>query len=279
MLRNERFLLRFMSINSLFLLLSFFSIKALSDTKIIAKEGDSLLKLSRQYGVSLRELMYKNNFNDANKIIEGKVILIPQIRNKNNNKNLTYKVVEGDTLYKIARDYNVDIKDIISINNLENSSFLKANQIILLPIGAMYKKVSNKKDFKLAHRKVFYHQTFQSQEIKDISKLHKLSKEEIISLNKLKNSLEIKPHTKLKIRENNDLGWLQYGSIKIDWSEWRYLNGNYITLAKNKKNKFFYLAISCEKRVLNNTLNNSEWTSWYFPNIDYEFKLIEDYCN
>ena len=279
MLRNERFLLRFMSINSLFLLLSFFSIKALSDTKIIAKEGDSLLKLSRQYGVSLRELMYKNNFNDANKIIEGKVILIPQIRNKNNNKNLTYKVVEGDTLYKIARDYNVDIKDIISINNLENSSFLKANQIILLPIGAMYKKVSNKKDFKLAHRKVFYHQTFQSQEIKDISKLHKVSKEEIISLNKLKNSLEIKPHTKLKIRENNDLGWLQYGSIKIDWSEWRYLNGNYITLAKNKKNKFFYLAISCEKRVLNNTLNNSEWTSWYFPNIDYEFKLIEDYCN
>ena len=45
------------------------------------------------------------------------------------------------------------------------------------------------------------------------------------------------------------------------------------------KNKTFYLALSCKKRVLNNTLNNSFWTSWYFPETDFEFKLINDFCD
>ena len=75
------------------------------------------------------------------------------------------------------------------------------------------------------------------------------------------------------------LKWLKYGSLIIKWSDWRYLDGNYITQAKNKKNKSFYLAISCEKRTLNNTLNNSYWTSWYFPEREFEFKLINDFCD
>lgn len=44
-------------------------------------------------------------------------------------------------------------------------------------------------------------------------------------------------------------------------------------------NEAFYLALSCKKRVLNNTLNNSSWTSWYFPETDFEFKLINDFCD
>ena len=47
---------------------------------------------------------------------------------------------------------------------------------------------------------------------------------------------------------------------------------------KQKKNKSFYLAISCKKRALNNTLKNSYWTSWYFPETDFERKLINDFC-
>ena len=48
---------------------------------------------------------------------------------------------------------------------------------------------------------------------------------------------------------------------------------------ETKKNKAFYLALTCKKRALNNTLNNSYWTNWYFPQTDFEFKLINDFCD
>tara|TARA_Y100001968_G_scaffold290390_1_gene294142 strand:+ start:153 stop:950 length:798 start_codon:yes stop_codon:yes gene_type:complete len=260
--------------------LSIFILPANADTKIVAKSGDTLFKLSEQYGVSLKELMHKNNFNDANKILEGKVIIIPLNNNHNENQINTYKVIKGDTLYKIARDFNVNLKDIISINNLNATSFLKPNQIIIIPKGSIYKKVpNNNKNINLANKKVFYHQTYKIEELSDIAAIHKIPKEEILTLNKLNDPIRINPNTKLKIRKNNTLKWLKYNSLKINWTDWTYLDGYYITQAKNKKDRSFYLAINCERRVLNNTLKNSDWTSWYFPNSDFEFKLMNDFCD
>ena len=279
MLTKIKIILSFFHIKSIIFFLSIFISQVNAETKIIAKNGDTLFKISKQYGVSLKELMHKNNFNDANRIVEGELIIIPLKPNIDNNKLLTYKVLKGDTLYKIARDYNVNVKDIISINNLDNLSFLKPNQIIMLPNGAIYKEIIDQKEIKLANKKVSYHQTSSTEELSDIAKLHNVSIEEIITLNKLNDQKKVNPNTKLTIRKNNSLKWLKYGSLIINWSEWRYLDGNYITQAKNKKNKLFYLAVSCEKRALNNTLNNSYWTSWYFPSSDFEFKIINDFCD
>ena len=268
-------------LNSIIFFLSIFTLKVNAETTIIAKSGDTLLKISKQYGVPLKELMYKNNLNDATRIIEGKAIVIP-LRNKEKDykaDNPIYKVVEGDTLYKIARNYNVNLQDIIDLNNLGNNSFLELGQIILLPKGAINKKVIIKKNIKLASKKVFYHQTSKSEDLSIISEIHKITKEEINILNNLNNTEKINPNIKLKIRESKPSKWLKYGSLMINWSDWTYLDGNYIAQAKTKKNKSFYLALNCKKRTLNNTLNNSYWTSWYFPDNDFEFKLINDFCD
>ena len=268
-------------LNSIIFFLSIFTLKVNAETTIIAKSGDTLLKISKQYGVPLKELMYKNNLNDATRIIEGKAIVIP-LKNKEKDykaDNPIYKVVEGDTLYKIARNYNVNLQDIIDLNNLGNNSFLELGQIILLPKGAINKKVIIKKNIKLASKKVFYHQTSKSEDLSIISEIHKITKEEINILNNLNNTLKINPNIKLKIRESKPSKWLKYGSLMINWSDWTYLDGNYIAQAKTKKNKSFYLALNCKKRTLNNTLNNSYWTSWYFPDNDFEFKLINDFCD
>ena len=268
-------------LNSIIFFLSIFTLKVNAETTIIAKSGDTLLKISKQYGVPLKELMYKNNLNDATRIIEGKAIVIP-LKNKEKDykaDNPIYKVVEGDTLYKIARNYNVNLQDIIDLNNLGNNSFLELGQIILLPKGAINKKVIIKKNIKLASKKVFYHQTSKSEDLSIISEIHKITKEEINILNNLNNTEKINPNIKLKIRESKPSKWLKYGSLMINWSDWTYLDGNYIAQAKTKKNKSFYLALNCKKRTLNNTLNNSYWTSWYFPYNDFEFKLINDFCD
>ena len=270
--------LLYLSIISFFLSISTLQVNA--QTKITAKSGDTLLKISNQYKVPLKELMYKNNFNDATRVLEGQVIVIPQTNNDIGIKfeKLTYKVVEGDTLYKIARVHNVKLKDIISMNNLENNSFLEIGQVIILPKDAIYKKEISNKNIELALKKVFYHQTSKPEDLSNIANIHKISIEEIYSLNNLKNTLKINPNIKLKLRESKQSKWIKYGTLRIDWSDWTYLDGNFITQAKTKKNKSFYLALSCKKRTLNNTLKNSYWTTWYFPEIDFEFKLINDFC-
>ncbi len=268
-------------IYNIIIIIFVFALKANAETKIIAKSGDTLFKISKEYGVSLKELMHKNNFNDATKVIEGEVITIPHkyINKYKKYEHLTYRVSEGDTLYKIARDYNVNLKDIISINNLSKDSYLKLNQIILLPKGATYKKVINEEDIKLASKKVFYHQTSKTEDLSTIAHIHKIPIEEIKTLNKLNDPIKIKPNVKLKLRENKPSKWLKYGSLIINWSDWTYFDGNYIVQAKTKKNTAFYLALNCKMRTFNNTLNNSNWRSWYFPETDFEFKLVNDFCD
>ena len=270
----------FYSISIIFLL-SKFTLNVNAETKIVAKSGDTLFNISKQYGVPLKELMYKNNFNDATKIIEGEIIIIPLELNAIDKKNeyLNYKVVEGDTLYKIARDYNISLKDILSLNNLRNDSYINLNQIILLPKGASYKKENSSENIKLASKKVFHHKTSKIENLSDIAEIHKISIEEINTLNKLNDSLKVGPNIKLKLRRKKGSKWLKYGAITINWTDWTYFDGNYLAQAKTKKNTSFYLAVSCKKRALNNTLDNSYWTNWYFPKTDFEFKLINDFCD
>ena len=261
---------------SLFFLLSTLFLHVHAETKIIAKSGDTLLNLSEKYGVTLKELMHKNNFNDANKILEGEVIIVP-LKNLPEER-LTYKVKEGDTLYRIARNHNVNVIDIISINNFKKAYYLMPNQIILLPEGAIYKKVITQKEIPKISKKVVYHQTVNLENISKIASIHNVSVKEIIILNQLHDPIKIDPNTKLKIREVEKLKWKKYGSIIINFSDWTYLDENYITEAKNKKNKFFYISISCKRRALNNTLINSSWTNWYSPKLDFEVRLINDLC-
>ena len=280
MIKKSKLNKKFFPIISLILFLSVFISEVYAETKIVAKDGDTLIKLSKQYGVPLKELMHKNNFNDANKIVAGEIILIPVKRiTKNNSNHLIHRVKAGDTLYKIARDYKIKLIDIISINNLEKTSILKINQTIIIPKGSNYRKNNGQDKIKLASKKVFYHQVSKGDNLSEIIQIHNVSREEVIALNKLNDPIEINSNTKLKIRETKSIKWVKYGTFIINWADWRYLSGNYIAQARNRKNKPFFLALNCEKRTLNNTLKNFQWSSWYFPKNDYEFKIISDFCD
>ena len=268
-------------INCIIFIISIISLKANAETKIIAKKGDTLFSISEQYGVPLKELMYKNSFNDASKILEGEVVVIPLEKNNKgkDKKYIIYKVIEGDTLFKIANKNNVKLVDLISINNLNKDSYLKVDQILRIPNIAIYGKLIDSENIKLSSKKVFYHQTSKIENLSTIAKIHKISIEEISTLNKLNNPIKINPNIKLQLRKNKTPKWLKYGPIIINWSDWTFYNGNYIAAARTKKNTNFHMAISCKKRALNNTLNNSYWTNWYFPKTYFEFELINEFCD
>lgn len=54
-------------------------------------------------------------------------------RGGNNNGGVKYTVVKGDTLYKIAREYNVTIADIVTANNIKNANLIYVNQVLTIP--------------------------------------------------------------------------------------------------------------------------------------------------
>ena len=56
-------------------------------------------------------------------------------------RNDTYKVQTGDTLYTIAKKYNVSVNSLVEANSLENTT-IYPNQVIVIPVkvnnGGMY---------------------------------------------------------------------------------------------------------------------------------------------
>ena len=114
-----------------------------AETKIIAKNGDTLIKLSKQYGIPLKELMHKNNFNDANRILEGKAIIIPQNNNMNNNMNNTYKVKDTELIF--MEQYDLEVIDKYAFGLIRtygqlcpNFSISKTSEVIAKYLDEIY---------------------------------------------------------------------------------------------------------------------------------------------
>lgn len=82
------------------------------------KAGDTLYGISNQFGVSAKELADLNNVN-ANTLKIGQILKIPTIQGTNPTNMFIYTVKKGDSLYSIAKKYNMTVKDIIALNGGE----------------------------------------------------------------------------------------------------------------------------------------------------------------
>lgn len=86
------------------------------DNIYIVKLGDTLYSIAKKYGVSVMDLANINNIDD-NIVVIGQELIIPN----NNTSNNIYTVKAGDTLYSIARKYNLSVNELIQMNNLTNN--------------------------------------------------------------------------------------------------------------------------------------------------------------
>ena len=88
-------------------------------------KGDSLYSIAKRYGTSVEEIK-KLNYLTSNNLVIGQVLRIPEMYTKPSDMVLpnyvNYKVVKGDTLYSIAKKFNVSVDSIINDNNLKNNT-------------------------------------------------------------------------------------------------------------------------------------------------------------
>ena len=96
------------------------------------KKGDTLYSIAREYNNTVEELKRLNNLT-SNELYIGDEIIIPQKEKvQDNDMYDIYTVEKGDSLWKIAKQYNISTKDLIELNNLDNLT-LQINQQLLVP--------------------------------------------------------------------------------------------------------------------------------------------------
>lgn len=94
--------------------------------------GDTLFKIANNYDTTISDIIDLNNLSTTI-LTPGQTLLLP---NKNENTENIYIVKAGDTLYKIADEYNVTVDDIISSNNL-TSTTLNIGKKLIIPTSTL----------------------------------------------------------------------------------------------------------------------------------------------
>ena len=92
------------------------------------QKGDSLWKISQRYKVPVNDITAFNNLSNINLKI-GDELRIPIT---NMETEVTYTVKRGDTLWSIAKDFEVSVDDIKNVNNLA-TNLLTVGQNLIIP--------------------------------------------------------------------------------------------------------------------------------------------------
>ena len=96
----------------------------------ILNKGENLSNVANKFNTSVKILQDLNNIYYIDDVREGMEIVVP----KESKDYFNYYVVEqGDSLYGIARKYNINPELLANINGLDGSDFIYPNQQILIP--------------------------------------------------------------------------------------------------------------------------------------------------
>lgn len=100
--------------------------------------------IAKKIGIPVEELRRINGIGETSNIISGSYIIIPGMNNMNTpNMNFMdeynkYIVKIGDTMYDIAKDSNVDVDTLLTINGLNKNDYIYPNQEIVIPNKKTY---------------------------------------------------------------------------------------------------------------------------------------------
>lgn len=94
------------------------------------QDGDTLTSIAKRFNVSLESLLWNNaSLGDGDMLSIGKEITVPSA------DGLVYDVQVGDTLWNIARTFDIDVSAISSFrgNSVSDADHINDNAILLLP--------------------------------------------------------------------------------------------------------------------------------------------------
>ncbi len=110
----------------------------------IVKEGDNIATIAKKYNISIVDLINQNNLENVYYLEPGLELIIPEERAP---LGFTYYTVKkGDSLYEIAKHYNISVKDLSELNGLEINEYIYPEQRILVPEEGVEVYITKEKD-------------------------------------------------------------------------------------------------------------------------------------
>lgn len=132
-----------------------------ADTVHVIQPGDSLYRISLQYGVAIDAIVQANNIVNPNLIVAGQELVIPGVDGPAAGQpapvasatpapsgttpgplpgnatavegGVLHVVQPGESLFRLSLTYNVAIADIVAANNITNAGLIFAGQELLIP--------------------------------------------------------------------------------------------------------------------------------------------------
>ena len=116
-----------------------------TDTKIAAEDlvhvvgrGETIYSISRFYSVNSNELMSMNNISDPSRLQVGTRLKIPVTDSALPVQGPTlaltdYRVIRGDTLYRIAQSNGITLANLLEINGFSLNHVIKIGDTIKIP--------------------------------------------------------------------------------------------------------------------------------------------------
>ncbi|MFA5750320.1 MAG: LysM peptidoglycan-binding domain-containing protein [Candidatus Shapirobacteria bacterium] len=108
-------------------------------TEYRVQEGDTVSSIALKFGVNIDTIMWKNNLKSVDAIKPKQILQILPLT------GVEHKVKRGETIYSIAKDYQVDAQSIIDypFNSFANDETfaLSAGQALIIPDGIKPKEV------------------------------------------------------------------------------------------------------------------------------------------
>ena len=142
------------------------------------KSGDSLWSIANKYGTTVAKLKELNNLT-SNSLSVGQTLLVKELPTSNDANY--YIVKSGDTLYGIAKKYNMSVDELKKLNNLTTNS-LTINQRLLIKndnnVGEVTPPTSNYNTYTVV----------KGDSLWSISKKFNTSVDNLININNLKNN-------------------------------------------------------------------------------------------
>ncbi|MBI3633762.1 MAG: M23 family metallopeptidase [Candidatus Vogelbacteria bacterium] len=93
------------------------------------RDGDSLPKIAKMFGVSVNTIIWGNDLGGPKDIKVGQELIILPV------SGIKYTIKKGDTIAGIARRYGGDVGEITKFNNLESGQKLTVGDEIIIPNG------------------------------------------------------------------------------------------------------------------------------------------------
>lgn len=103
------------------------------------EKGNTLYSISKQFNTPLEIIILENPHIKDKPINKGDVLKIPvkyteESTHHKNGEFIYHKVKQGETIYAIAREYNVSANDILA-NNPDAGDELKPEQMLKIPVS------------------------------------------------------------------------------------------------------------------------------------------------